>query len=81
MIAAVAAPVLDWYADHRRRRLDQVWRRPAETQEIALRSLLWAASDTEFGLAHGDALLVLRHRPDGPEAVREAELRVGGGPE
>ena len=53
MIAAVAAPVLDWYADRRRRRLDEVWRKPAETQEVALRALLWAASDTEFGLAHG----------------------------
>src|SRR6202040_740291 len=26
-------------------------------------------------LAQGDTLLVLRHRPDGPEAVLEAELR------
>lgn len=53
MIARAVAPLLDWCAGRRRRRLDTVWRRSAEAQEMALRALLWAASDTEFGLAHG----------------------------
>jgi hypothetical protein len=52
-VIAAAAPVLDWYAGHRRRRLEAVWRKPVQTQEVALRALLWAASDTEFGLEHG----------------------------
>jgi len=47
------AAALDWYAGLRRRRLDAVWRDPVQVQEIALRSLLWAAADTEFGLTHG----------------------------
>ncbi len=53
MIAPAVAPWLDWYAGRRRRALEGLWRRPAETQEVALRALLWSASDTEFGLAHG----------------------------
>ncbi|HEY4910593.1 MAG TPA: hypothetical protein VIJ73_13870, partial [Methylomirabilota bacterium] len=53
MIARAVAPWLDWYAGHRRRQLEAVWRRPGDVQEVTLRSLLWAASDTEFGLEHG----------------------------
>jgi hypothetical protein len=53
VIARAAAPLLDWYAGRRRRVLEGVWRRPAQEQEVALRALLWSASDTEFGLAHG----------------------------
>ena len=53
MIARAVAPWLDWYAGRRRRALEAVWRRSAETQDVALRVLLWSASDTEFGLAHG----------------------------
>jgi hypothetical protein len=53
VIARALAPWLDWYAGRRRRRLDALWGRPAEVQEVALRSLLWSASDTEFGLKHG----------------------------
>ena len=49
----IAAAALDWYAGLRRRRLESVWRNPVQVQEVALRSLLWAAADTEFGLAHG----------------------------
>ena len=53
MIARALAPWLDWYAGRRRRRLEALWGRPAEVQEVALRLLLWSASDTEFGLKHG----------------------------
>ena len=53
VIARAVAPLLDWYAGRRRRALEAVWRRGAEEQELALRALLWSASDTEFGLAHG----------------------------
>jgi hypothetical protein len=53
VIARAAAPLLDWYAGRRRRALEGVWRRSAEEQEVALRALLWSASDTEFGLSHG----------------------------
>ena len=53
MIAGTVAPVLDWYAGRRRRHLEAVWRRPGDVQEVALRSLLWSAADTEFGLEHG----------------------------
>jgi hypothetical protein len=53
VIARAVAPWLDWYASRRRRQLEAVWRRPGDVQEVALRSLLWAASDTEFGLEHG----------------------------
>src|SRR5262249_56374585 len=53
MIARSVASGLDWYASRRRRRLESLWQRPADVQEIALRSLLWSAADSEFGLAHG----------------------------
>ena len=53
MIARSVASGLDWYASRRRRRLESLWQRPADVQEVALRSLLWSAADTEFGLAHG----------------------------
>ena len=53
MIARSVASGLDWYASRRRRRLESLWERPADVQEVALRSLLWSAADTEFGLAHG----------------------------
>jgi len=53
MIARSVASGLDWYASRRRRRLESLWERPTDVQEVALRSLLWSAADTEFGLAHG----------------------------
>jgi GH3 auxin-responsive promoter len=53
VIARAVAPLLDRFAGRRRRQLEGVWRRPADVQEVALRSLLWSASDTEFGLEHG----------------------------
>ena len=53
MIPQLVAPALDWYAGHRRHQLDAVWRRPGDVQEVSLRSLLWSAADTEFGLEHG----------------------------
>jgi len=53
VIARSVATGFDWYAGRRRRRLEALWRRPAEVQEAALRSLLKSAGDTEFGLAHG----------------------------
>ena len=53
MIPRLVAPALDWYASHRRHQLEAVWRRPGDVQEVALRSLLWSAADTEFGLEHG----------------------------
>jgi len=52
VIARSVATGFDWYAGRRRRRLEALWRRPAEVQEAALRSLLKSAGDTEFGLAH-----------------------------
>ena len=53
MIRAMAGPVIDWYADHRRRQLERLWRDPTAVQERALRHLVATASGTEFGLAHG----------------------------
>ncbi len=53
MIGRLTAPVLDWYAGHRRRQLERLWRDPAGAQEATLRRLLAAARDTEFGLVHG----------------------------
>ncbi|HKW93513.1 MAG TPA: GH3 auxin-responsive promoter family protein [Methylomirabilota bacterium] len=53
MIRAMAGPVIEWYADHRRRQLERLWRDPGAVQERALRQLVAMASDTEFGLAHG----------------------------
>ena len=53
MIARAAAPLLDWYAGRRRRELGRVWRDAVSVQEAALRRLVAAARDTEFGLAHG----------------------------
>ena len=53
VIPRLVAPALDWYAGHRRHQLEAVWRRPGDVQEVALRSLLWSAADTEFGLEHG----------------------------
>jgi hypothetical protein len=53
VIAHRAARLLDWHAGRRRRELEKVWRRAPEIQERALLSLVAAARDTEFGLAHG----------------------------
>jgi len=53
MIGRLGGPVLDWWAGRRRRQLERIWRDPATVQERALRHLLTAARDTEFGLAHG----------------------------
>jgi hypothetical protein len=52
-IAHLASPAFAWWARGRRRALEAVWRRPAAAQEAALLRLVRAASDTEFGLAHG----------------------------
>jgi hypothetical protein len=51
--AAVAGRAIDWLAGRRRRQLEALWRDPAAVQERALRRLLAAARDTEFGLEHG----------------------------
>jgi hypothetical protein len=48
-----AGRAIDWLAGRRRRQLEAVWRDPAAAQERALRRLLAAARDTEFGLEHG----------------------------
>ena len=55
MITRRMAPLLDWYAARRRRALERVSRDAAQIQERALLSLVAAARDTEFGLAHGFA--------------------------
>jgi len=55
VIARRMAPLLDWYAARRRRALERVSRDAAQIQERALLSLVAAARDTEFGLAHGFA--------------------------
>ncbi len=57
MIARAVGPLLDWYAGHRRRQLEGLWRDPVAAQESALRRLVAAARDTEFGLAHGFAAI------------------------
>lgn len=53
MIARAAAPVLDWYAARRRHEIERASRDAVSLQETALRRLVAAARDTEFGLAHG----------------------------
>jgi hypothetical protein len=53
VIGRLAGSLIDWYAGRRRRQLERIWRDPAATQEAALRRLVAAARDTEFGLAHG----------------------------
>lgn len=57
MITRLAAPLLDRYAAHRRRQLEQRWRDPMAVQEAALRHLVATARDTEFGLSHGFAAI------------------------
>jgi hypothetical protein len=53
VIGALAGRAIDWCAGRRARQLEQVWRDPVAAQERALRRLLAAARDTEFGLEHG----------------------------
>jgi hypothetical protein len=57
MIARLAAPFVDWFAAHRRRQLEEIWRDPMAAQETAFRRLVASARDTEFGLSHGFAAI------------------------
>ena len=79
MITRSVASGLDWYASRRRRRLESLWQRPADVQEIALRSLLWSAADTEFGLAHGFRSIrtVAQYQERVPAPREEREARIG----
>lgn len=53
MIDGPAGRAIDWLAGRRRRALERLWRDPMAAQERALRRLVGAARDTEFGLEHG----------------------------
>ena len=53
MIERPAGRTIDWLAVRRRRALERIWRDPMAAQERALRRLVAAARDTDFGLAHG----------------------------
>ena len=53
MTTGLAGRAIDWLAARRRRQLEAVWRDPAGAQERALRRLVAAARDTDFGLQHG----------------------------
>jgi hypothetical protein len=55
MIARTAASVLDWYAARRRRAWERISRQAEQVQAVALRQLVTAARDTEFGRSHGFA--------------------------
>jgi hypothetical protein len=53
VITRAAAPLIEWWAARRRRRLERVSRDAPAVQEATLLRLLAAARDTDFGLAHG----------------------------
>jgi GH3 auxin-responsive promoter len=53
MIDGPAGRAIDWLAGRRRRALERLWRDPMAAQERALRRLVAAARDTDFGLEHG----------------------------
>jgi hypothetical protein len=52
-MGGLAGSALDWCGGRRRRQLEAVWRDAAGVQERVLSSLIGAARDTEFGIAHG----------------------------
>jgi len=53
MIDGPAGRTIDWLAGRRRLALERLWRDPMAAQERALRRLVAAARDTDFGLEHG----------------------------
>jgi hypothetical protein len=53
MIDGPAGRTIDWLAGRRRHALERLWRDPMAAQERALRRLVAAARDTDFGLEHG----------------------------